>query len=103
MLLCEVSLLFSMESWIHSVSMESFHVAGTVQEAGDVVMKKLGKNPCPYEMYIAVGSQTPNKINNSSVLKSSECLDQNEKWNTGKAVEGLYRMAMGKTHRQGYF
>lgn len=54
-------------------------MAGTVQEAGDVVMKKLGKNPCPCEMYIAVGSQTPNKINNSSVLKSSECLDQNEK------------------------
>ena len=24
-------------------------------------MKKLGKNPCPCEMYIAVGSQTPNK------------------------------------------
>lgn len=68
-----------MQSWIHSVRMEFVHVAGTVQEAADVAMKKLGKNPCPCEMYIAVGSQTPNKINNSSVLESSECLDRNEK------------------------
>lgn len=58
-----------MQSWIHSVRMESVHVAGTVQEAADIAMKKLGKNPCPCEMYIAVGSQTPNKMVRKCVRK----------------------------------
>lgn len=51
-----------MMSSIHSVNIESYHVAGTVQDAGDITMKTIDKNPCPC----------------GSVLESSKCLEDRD-------------------------
>lgn len=58
---------------ISPVNMEPYHAAGTMQDARNTAMNKTDQFPCPCGMYVAVGSQTLNKMNKYSVFKSSKC------------------------------
>lgn len=58
---------------ISPVNIEPYHAAGTAQDARNTAMYKTDTFHSPCGMYVAVGSQTLNKMNKYSVFKSSKC------------------------------
>lgn len=57
---------------ISPVNIEPYHAAGTIQDARNAAVNKIDNCPCPHGMYVAVGSQTLNKMSQYSVFKSSK-------------------------------
>lgn len=65
-----------MQSLTHSVNIESYHVAGIVQDSGDIAMNKIDKNLCPCGICTAVGRQTLTDVNKYNVLDSRNNQDR---------------------------